>query len=303
MSHAFGRIDGYTYTNSLEAFEINYAKGHRTFEVDLYLTQDRKVVLAHDWRHNAGMQKQAWTEQMPPTEVEFKSAKIYNYLTPLSYSELLQLMNTRTDIWIITDTKYRNKELVEIQFHYMVDIAVSLGMEAVLDRIIIQIYNEEMYSVVNTIYPFSSYIFTLYQRWKGDKAEFKKICRWCRDEGINTITIPVKLYSTDLLSTIGEYGIDLYVHTENDVLKAQGLLKDGVRGIYTDSLSAADLKFLNVVRKRRKEYKKKRSGIKKLSVISLNGRKWYPALTGLGKKIKRLSYSGLVRMDIRFMIF
>lgn len=258
VSHALGRVDGYAYTNSLEAFESNYEKGHRTFEVDLYLTQDEKVVLAHDWNYNAKVQKQAWTEQMPPTEEEFKNAKIYNDFTPLTYTDLLRLMNTHTDVWIITDTKYTDKELMEIQFHYMVDTAVSLGMEAVLDRIIIQIYNEEMYSVVNTIYPFRSYIFTLYKRWKDDIADFKKICRWCKDEGVNTITIPVKLYSTDIRLIAEEYGVDLYVHTENNVLKAKELLKNGVQGIYTDSLSEADFKFLNMIKERRKEYKKEK---------------------------------------------
>lgn len=267
VSHALGKIDGYTCTNSFEAFESNYAKGHRTFEVDLCLTQDRKVVLAHDWHHNADIQKQVWTKQMPPTEAEFKSAKIYNHLTPLSYTELLQLMNDYTDIWIITDTKNKDKELVEIQFRYMVDTAVSLGMETVLDRIIIQIYNEEMYYVVNTIYPFNSYIFTLYQRWNGDKAELIKICRWCKDEGISTITMPIKLYSTDIRLIVGEYGIDLYVHTENDVFKARELLKNGARGIYTDSLSAADFKFLNVIKERRKEYKKRKRYKKIISDI------------------------------------
>ena len=267
VAHAFGRIDGYSYTNSLEAFESSYAKGHRTFEVDLYLTMDKKVVLAHDWIHNADIQKQAWTEQMPPIEGEFKKAKIYNNFTPLSYMELLQLMKDHPDIWIITDTKYIDKEHVEIQFHNMVDTAISLGMEDILNRFIIQIYNEEMYQIVNIIYPFHSYIFTLYQRWCGDKEEFEKICIWCVDEGIDVITMAERVYSMDSQQIANQYGIDIYVHTENDVLKARNLLKNGVRGIYTDSLSVMDFNFFNIHREKRKKYKKRKRYDKIISDI------------------------------------
>jgi hypothetical protein len=34
VAHAFGAVDGHTYTNSLEAFQRNYARGFRVFEVD-----------------------------------------------------------------------------------------------------------------------------------------------------------------------------------------------------------------------------------------------------------------------------
>jgi len=41
IAHAAGAVNGRTYTNSLEAFEYNYAKGHRFFEVDFSWTSDR----------------------------------------------------------------------------------------------------------------------------------------------------------------------------------------------------------------------------------------------------------------------
>lgn len=257
ISHAFGKVDDCAYTNSLEAFENNYAKGHRTFEVDLYLTRDKKVVLAHDWNHSARIQKQAWTEQMPPTEEEFKNSKIYNRFTPLSYSDLLRLMKDHPEIRIVTDTKYTDREHIEIEFRYMVDTAVSLEMEDVLDRMIIQIYNEEMYQVVNRIHPFCSYIFTLYQRWDGSSEELENICKWCMNVGIDTITMPVNMYSKNIGEIVGR-GIKIYVHTVNNALEAKNLLKEGVRGLYTDSLSAMDLSFLSIHREQKKQYKKRK---------------------------------------------
>ena len=43
ICHAMGGIDGNDYSNSLEAFKHNYAKGHRYFEVDFQYTSDGKV--------------------------------------------------------------------------------------------------------------------------------------------------------------------------------------------------------------------------------------------------------------------
>ncbi len=37
------------YTNSLEALQQNYGLGHRLFEMDFYLTSDRKLAAVHDW--------------------------------------------------------------------------------------------------------------------------------------------------------------------------------------------------------------------------------------------------------------
>lgn len=50
ISHAMGEIDGYYYTNSLEAFENSYYnRGSRVFEVDLSLTKEGVLVARHDW--------------------------------------------------------------------------------------------------------------------------------------------------------------------------------------------------------------------------------------------------------------
>ena len=37
------------YTNSLEALQQNYSLGHRLFEIDFYLTSDKKLAAVHDW--------------------------------------------------------------------------------------------------------------------------------------------------------------------------------------------------------------------------------------------------------------
>ena len=53
IAHAGGAIIGdgrvSIYTNSREAFELNYRLGFRTFEMDLELTSDGKLASVHDW--------------------------------------------------------------------------------------------------------------------------------------------------------------------------------------------------------------------------------------------------------------
>ena len=123
----------------------------------------------------------------------------------------------------------------------VIDTAKELGEEAVLDRLVIQIYNEDMYAVVKEIYPFQSYIFTLYQRWLGDIDEFIKICRWCVVNHVDAVTMPEYYFYEDNRDVARRYNIDLYVHTLNDVPRAQELIKQGVRGIYTDDIMPVEL--------------------------------------------------------------
>ncbi|MDR1388703.1 MAG: hypothetical protein LBJ31_01825 [Treponema sp.] len=56
IAHAGGALFGaggetLTYTNSLEAVEQNYMRGHRVFEIDFSLTKDGKLAAVHDWDH------------------------------------------------------------------------------------------------------------------------------------------------------------------------------------------------------------------------------------------------------------
>ena len=51
--HALGGMEGqYTYINSIDCLEENYASGYRLFEVDVSFTSDGKLVLAHSTDHN-----------------------------------------------------------------------------------------------------------------------------------------------------------------------------------------------------------------------------------------------------------
>lgn len=152
-------------------------------------------------------------------------------------------MREYPDIWIVTDTKYKDPEMVNKQFTIMKETALKADALDVFDRFIVQLYSEEMHEAVEAIYPFESYIFTMYQRWFGDdEAEFTKICRWSYEHNVDNIAMGWDLVNTDILEICNRYHLDVYVNTVNKADEAKQLLKDGVKGIYTDRLSASDFK-------------------------------------------------------------
>lgn len=110
VAHALGEIDRYTYTNSLEAFIESYSNGIRIFEVDLMLTSDKKLVLRHDWGNDwfkEFKQEEKISLEKKDTVLDLESfdkLKIYDNYTPLSFNDLIILMNKYKDIKVIIDT-------------------------------------------------------------------------------------------------------------------------------------------------------------------------------------------------------
>ncbi len=232
IAHAMGAIDGLTYTNCKEAFEVNYELGHRVFEVDFNLTSDGKMVCRHDW--SAGYQE-GIDEEHVPTEVIFKKTPILGKYTPLTLEDVLLLMKEHEDIYIVTDTKYRDEKALE-QFTLILDTVRSTGSEDLLERIIVQIYNDEMLDIVKEVYDFPTIIYTLYQTWGGEEEAFPSYCRFCKNNNIRYITMRARLATPKILEIADAYGITVLVHTVNDLENAKGFLNNGIKSIYTDEL-------------------------------------------------------------------
>ena len=79
--HALGEVDGYTYTNSLEALENSFSMGNRVFECDFALTSDDKMVACHDWNVDF---LERFSEENVPTKEEFMRVKIYGPVSRFS---------------------------------------------------------------------------------------------------------------------------------------------------------------------------------------------------------------------------
>ncbi len=240
IAHGMGAVGNLNTLNCLEGFLTQYEAGVRVFEADLRLTRDCQVVLRHDWWHADWQEGISWARI--PTREKFVSSPIMGRYTPLSFRDLLLLMEEYPDICIITDTKFTDSDVFTIQFDAMLADARELGLTYLFDRIAVQIYNTNMLSALNNIYRFPHYIYTLYQDdFNRTESALRDRAAFCAQWGIEGITMESSLYKSAYGDIAREYGVRIYVHTVNDKEKARALLESGVDGIYSDTLTPDSL--------------------------------------------------------------
>lgn len=242
VAHGMGAVDNVPTLNCLEGFVQNYEKGVRVFEADLRMTSDGQVVLRHDWRAEL---QDGVSETSIPTLAEFLAKPINGQYTPLSFRNLLTLMEQYPDVCIITDTKFVNEEEVTRQFHAILQDAYETGLTYLFDRMVIQVYTPIMFRVVDSVYHFPHYIFTLYSSdFDGTEDSFHQKVIFCQENGIMGITMSDYWWTDDAPDyyPIANWrGIRIYVHTVNDADEANSLLTSGISGIYTDTLLPTDI--------------------------------------------------------------
>ena len=247
ICHALGEIDGYSYTNSKEAFLENYKKGYRVFEIDLKLTSDDELVMIHSWRNRdlrklLGIEREKEENKQPLSYEEFISAKIYGKYTTMSFKDFAELIKDYPDIYVVLDGKYGedNKEEVPIEYKKIYNI-LSESAPELLDHIIPQIYYEEMLEQIMDVYKWKSVIYTWYGFDNDPDFDAKKEIDFAVQNGIEVITL-----NEDRLENLENEGIfkeELlkrklvpYVHTINDSTVRDELKERKVYGFYTDNL-------------------------------------------------------------------
>ena len=238
-AHAMGQIDGYTGTNSLEAFQYNYARGYRLFECDLAMTSDGEVVLRHDW--SGGMQEGVDPQHIPTAE-EFAHIPLYGQYTPLTFLDLLGLLAAYPDAYFILDGKDTDARAVTEQYTAMVEEAEAWGMLHLFDRFIVQLYSPEMQDTVEAVHHFDHYLLTLYQTpFYGEADILEGYVLACQRRGIEGIVMWHFLYTPDLIPVLADSGIRVWLHTVNDAAQARRYLDEGAWGVYSDRIDPAEI--------------------------------------------------------------
>jgi hypothetical protein len=222
VAHACGRLDGHDYLNCLEAFEHNYARGFRSFEIDFLQAADGKVVAAHDLaRFDLGPDT---------TSAEFLSRRLLGRYTPLDVNSIAQLMRDHPDWLLVTDVKDDNAEaLAQLR-----DALVRKGVDY-RARVAPQIYSlsDEIEAVRRLGY--TRTILTLYRQ----RAGVGRILAFVRQNPeISAVTMPAEWLEagSDLAGDLAGLGVALYVHTVNDSAASRRAAAAGA-GIYTDVLA------------------------------------------------------------------
>lgn len=229
LAHAMGGIGESDYTNSLEAFEQAYENGFRVYEVDLVVTKEGEVVCSHEYLNENG------------EVIEYSSfmqEKIEGKYTPVDLTKVIDLMENYPDVYMMTDIKWDNSmgssnEDVITLVSALVEEASMRETKDILDRMIVQIYNPKSYEIMQNIYPFKNYVYTLYHY---ASPIYEEILGFCLENNLPVVAMETNRISEEIVDYFKRWNIDVLVYTVNDEITANQLREFGVKGIYTDWL-------------------------------------------------------------------
>lgn len=236
IAHALGEIDGKEYTNSKDAFLNSYQKGFKVFEVDLMQTTDHVMVARHYWGKDLSDPKSKGGS--PVSYSQFKKIKLYGKYTSVSLKELFELMDQYPDTYIMTDTKDSDAAAAKDDFSVIVRTARDMKKEYLLDRVIVQIYNQPMYHAIQQVHAFRHVVYTTY---KQTDVAFSKMIRFCKANGIEAVTVPSSSVNDFRMELLNKAGIYSFTHTVNSVYETREYMKLGVYGVYTDFLTNTEV--------------------------------------------------------------
>jgi len=223
IAHAGGGINNQTYTNSLEALNLNYEKGYRFFELDFSWTSDGELVAIHDWDNSFQQRFYLSGNIEIPTKAQFLKLKTKTGLTQLSLQEILKWAGEKGDAFIVTDIKDDNiKALRKIRWDFI----------KYKKFIIPQVYNYHEYDEAAKL-EYSNIILTLYRM----KIEPFEVLRFSKHNSPFAITMHWKVAQSGLAYYLFRNNTRVYAHTVNDIDLFSSLRKIGVFGIYTDFIA------------------------------------------------------------------
>ena len=236
IAHALGGVNGVTNSNTLDAMKQSYKSNFRLFEVDLLPTVHGELVASHGFyellasKYGRPIPEQYSNEI--PTKEEFLNFKFNGMYKTIDIEEIVAIMSTNPDIYMITDTKITDYAQSAAQFKELVRVCKEID-ESVLDRIIPQIYNESMYDAVMSQHKFKSLIYTLY----ATSATNQQALEFVTAKGIKVVTMPPERINTQDITLFNSYGIKIYTHTINDAEQMKNFKNMGVYGFYTDFIT------------------------------------------------------------------
>jgi glycerophosphoryl diester phosphodiesterase len=239
VAHAFGAIDRNGYTNSLEAFQRNYGRGFRVFEVDLVRLADGTALLAHDGLEaNYGLNK-SFKES---TWADLAGHKYLGRYTILRAQELAGLLRNHPDMYVILDSKYSRLDIYRSMLRYAPERSLR-------ERIFPHVEDRAELTEFRTAYPLQNFMLALYHTQAQNRyedpiaADFSNryrapaVMMWWRDRD-PSLSLAAngresRRYRPSFARTLRSVGANVYVHSLGDPTQIQRFWNLGI-GVYSD---------------------------------------------------------------------
>jgi len=220
VAHAGGFLDGYL-VNMKESLDLSKINKMKLVEIDFIWTEDGIPVLSHDWDTVSKYSKVKFTGKL--SLQDFLNNEFKFEWTPLSLDGLCEWLKENKDVFIVTDVKEKNIEMLKI---------ITVKYPELLNRFIPQVYSIKEYIEVSKL-NYERIIFTLYKLEIDSNTIFNDIMK-IQDNKLFAITMPKDRADDGLAQNLKDNNIYVYVHTINDYLIRKNLSGKGVDGFYTD---------------------------------------------------------------------
>ena len=235
IAHAGGGYNKLNYTNSLQALDSNYKKGHRYFEIDFSFTKDGKLICLHDWDHSfLWAYHYSVDDRLTLKEFEAIAGKKPEY-TKCSINSLAKWMKSHPQAVIVTDLKEgtHDRKKNQLALNQMIEVLPDAK-----NRVIPQIYHPASYTDVKHM-GFRQIILTLYPLYHMKNDEIVSFSK--NFDGPVAIAMPSYRAKSNLPRRLRELGIPTYVHTINSMEEVKEYKKRFcITEVYTDFLPATE---------------------------------------------------------------
>lgn len=226
IAHAGGGIDKRTYSNSKESLELAYENGLRIFEIDIYMTKDKKYVLTHD------------SNATNMTYADFMNSKIYGKYTPMDLKDLIKFVETHPYAYIIPDIKQYNDKKMLLDIYKKLFAAAGYKKD-ITDRIIGTFKRSDVFEYVESKMKFDIKILYYRNTTKQEKVidTYDKFLRYCIENNIDNVVFSYLQYNVALASIINNKNINVILYTlDNEALIEQYLYR-GASAIMTNFIT------------------------------------------------------------------
>ena len=224
------------YTDSLEAWQNSYAHGTRVFDADLNFTSDDVLVLRHEWSDDLG--QESFGNGIVPDYETFMNTPIFpsregGSLTPMDAAMMLRFLDKHPDCYAACDTKTDTYKT----YSALAECAKSLGLESVLDRIIVSFYWKEDKAAALRAHDFKHFALRYYFNNFNNFNNFNEVKELCKE-----LSVPVCMVWRTFIRDDGEWrvlldnGITVWTAVVDDADDWMYLKSIGVSGCVTNFL-------------------------------------------------------------------